>query len=267
MEINRNNISYVLKEIGAVPSKNNGQNFLVDPVVSKSITDYLLLENSDSVLEIGPGLGSLTHFLVKQSKIDVVDIDEKLCDFLSFIYKDEGINVINKDALKFPVNNYDKIISNVPYSITSELIEYLLLNIEKCKRMVLMVQDEVFFRLSATSGKDYCPLGILIFLMGNIQRRQTVKPTAFYPVPKCKSIVFSIDINPKYKLQTCREVFKLVKSLFLNRRKTILNNMQNILSKEEAIRILNNNNINPMFRPEQLSVDDFCNIFFSLKNR
>lgn len=267
MEIRRDNVSYLLKEIGVTPSKNNGQNFLVDPQVSKTIVDYLNTSKDERILEVGPGLGSLTHFLNKDSKIDVVDIDEKLCDFLSYIYEKEGVNAIHNDALKTQVDKYEKIISNVPYSITSELIEYLLLNGENCKRFVLMVQDEVFFRLAATEGKDYCPLGILISLKGKLQRRQTIKPNAFYPAPKCKSIVFTIDINPKYDHETCKEIYKFVKTLFLNRRKTILNNMQNIVSKEEALRILNLVNINPMFRPEQLTVQDFCNIFFSLKNR
>lgn len=267
MEINKTNIINLVKEMDIVPSKNNGQNFLCDGMIAERIVNLLNINKDDVVLEIGPGLGSLTNYLPECTQIDVVDVDGKMCDVISYLYKDKNINVFNQDALKFDVSKYSKIISNVPYSISSNLLEYLLLNQKCCKQMTLMVEDEFFFRISARSGKEYGPLSILAGLSGDIERKITVNPGSFYPQPKCKSIVFNLYMRPQYDNQTIREIYKLIKLLFNSRRKTILNNLSTLISRNDAENILLNNNINPLSRAEQLSINDFVNIFFSLKNR
>lgn len=267
MELTKNNIINILKEVDFSPSKNKGQNFLCEPETAKKIVSFLGVEKDENVLEVGPGLGSLTIHIPDCANIDAVDVDKDICDIFSFLHKDKEIHIICENIFNHAIGGYNKIISNMPYSITSELLEYLLLNFKKCTRFVLMSQDEAFYRFSATSGKDYGPINVLIQLLGAIQRKATVKANAFYPQPKCHSIVFQIDINPKYDIDTCRKIYTLSRSLFLNRRKTILNNMLNIIDKDTALKILSENKVPLTARTEQLSVEQFANIFFSLKNR
>ena len=96
MEINRSNIFDVVNNSNARPDKDYGQNFLVEPEVCKRIVDSLNIQGNESVLEIGPGLGSLTHFLNEQTKnLTVVDIDERMIAFLKLVYKD--INIVQSD--------------------------------------------------------------------------------------------------------------------------------------------------------------------------
>ena len=119
MQIDRTSCLELLNEFGINPSKDKGQNYLINPYTAKRIVDALSNDKEDNVLEIGPGLGSLTHFLKeKTSNLTVVDIDEQSCNVLRKIYP--SLNVVNQDALETKVSEYERIISNVPYSITSE---------------------------------------------------------------------------------------------------------------------------------------------------
>ena len=146
MEINRSNILDIVNNSNAHPDKDYGQNFLVEPEVCKKIVNALDTQKDESVLEIGPGLGSLTHFLNEQTKnLTVVDIDERMIAFLKLIYKD--VNIVQNDIRKHAVSIYDKIIGNLPYNITSETIVYLLLNAIKAKKIVLMILQKLQLHL------------------------------------------------------------------------------------------------------------------------
>ena len=105
MEINRSNIMEIIIKSNAHPDKDYGQNFLVDPEVSKTIVDALEIEKSEKVLEVGPGLGSLTHFLVGKGDITVCDIDSRMIDFLKVVYQKE-VKYILDDVRKIDVSIY-----------------------------------------------------------------------------------------------------------------------------------------------------------------
>ena len=129
MEINQKVVNDVVRNLGLTPDKDLGQNFLIDSQVCSRIADALELSDKDNALEIGGGLGSLTHFLVNKSKnLDVVDIDTRMCNFLQTVYKNSEANIINFDIRKVDVSNYTKIIGNLPYYITTELVTFLLEN-------------------------------------------------------------------------------------------------------------------------------------------
>ena len=127
MEINRSNIFELVNRCNVKPDKDYGQNFLVEPQIAEKIVDVLDVEKEDKVLEIGPGLGSLTHFVANKCNLDVCDIDSRMIDFLKIFYR-EDINYILDDVRKIDVSIYDKIIGNLPYNITTELVTFLLLN-------------------------------------------------------------------------------------------------------------------------------------------
>lgn len=267
MEINKENITHLLKETDIKPSKNKGQNFLINPLISSKIVGLLSLNEKDNVLEIGPGLGSLTHFINIYKKFDTVEIDSNICDLLDYFYKKKDINIINKDVFKCDISNYNKIISNMPYNITTKLVEFLMLNAIKCERFVLMGQEETIKRFLTKNGKDYGVINVLISLVGEVKDSFVVSPNNFVPAPKCKSKVFVIEKNLKYDFSSINGIYKLAKQLFLNRRKTLFNNLSNITNKEIATDVLIKLNIDNKTRIEQLTPKAIADIFFSLKNR
>ena len=268
MEINRSNIFEIVNKAGLKPDKDYGQNFLVEPEVSKKIADALNCKDSDLVLEIGPGLGSLTHFLANQNiNLTVVDIDKRMTDFLKIVYQNNDVEIIENDIRRVDVSKYNKAIGNLPYNITTELIQYFLINAADADRFVFMIQSETFNHFYDVSGKEYGPTSVLIHLLGFVEKLFNVKAGSFYPAPKCSSTVFAINVtNPNR--QDAVKAFKIAKLLFLNRRKTILNNLINYLKdKELANKVCADLKIDPLLRPEQLSPDKYLLISNYLSNK
>ena len=269
MEINRSNIFEIINKASLQPDKDYGQNFLVEPEISNRIVEALNINNKDNVIEVGPGLGSLTHYLsLSDASITVVDIDLRMTYFLKIVYQDSNINIVENDIRKVDVSNYNKVIGNLPYNITTEAIQYFLLNANKAEKMVFMIQSETLNHFIDVSGKEYGPTSVLIHLLGNIEKLFTVKAGSFYPAPKCSSVVFAINIDPNKDRLKAISAFKLAKQLFLNRRKTILNNLVNYLkNKELANKVCEDLQINPLSRPEQLSPEIYLSISEYLCNK
>lgn len=266
MEINRKSIQKVMSEYFVKPDKDYGQNFLVEPEICNKIVSLLEVKPEDDVLEIGPGIGSLTHFLnLEPCKLSVVDIDERMIYFLKNKYSKSEINFITNDIRKEDVSKYNKIIANLPYNITTEAIVYLLTNAKNCELMVLMCQTEAFFHFSDLEGKEYGPSSVLVHLLGEISRKITAKPGSFYPAPKCTSTVFTIRINPEVNKEEAVSVYKMCKQLFLNRRKTIYNNLSNYLkNKEQAAKACEACGIELNTRPEQITPSKFLEMYHYL---
>ena len=269
MEINRSNIFEIVNKANLKPDKDYGQNFLVEPQVSERIVEALQIKDGDAVLEVGPGLGSLTHFLAcKNTDLTVVDIDQRMTDFLKIVYKDQNVKIIEDDIRKVDVSSCNKVIGNLPYNITTETIQYFLLNATKAERMVFMIQAETFNHFYDIEGKEYGPTSVLIHLLGNIEKLFTVKAGSFYPSPKCSSVVFAINIDTRINRFSTISAFKIAKQLFVNRRKTILNNLVNYLkSKDLANQLCEDLYINPLSRPEQLRPEIYLSISEYLCNK
>ena len=262
MEINRSNIYDIVNNSNARPDKDYGQNFLVEPDVCKRIVDSALIQKDEKVLEIGPGLGSLTHFICEQTnKLVVVDIDERMIAFLNLIYKDKA-EIIQDDIRNHDISVYQKIIGNLPYNITSETIVYLLLNASLAKKIVLMIQTDAYPHFSDIQGKEYGPASVLLHLLGEPKKLFQVKAGSFYPAPKCGSTVFEINIEPKCDLEEAKLVYSFAKKLFLNRRKTISNNMQGVMpNKDKALSVLNQCGILPTKRPEEILPLEYLKLY------
>ena len=267
MEINRNNINELVKKCDVRPDKDYGQNFLVEPNVCEKITDLLEIEENEKVLEIGPGIGSLTHFLsLKSHNLSVVDIDERMIDFLKEKYRKSDIQFILNDIRKTDISSYDKIIGNLPYNITTDTIVYVLLNAHMAKKVVIMCQSEAFNHFNDVEGKEYGPASVLLHLVGNCQRKFNVKPGSFYPAPKCTSTVFTIDFHKSVDWDTMKKVYFFAKQLFLNRRKTIYNNLsQHLKDKEKAEQTLTQLGITLNTRPEEISPENYLKLFDALR--
>ena len=269
MEINRSNIFEIINIASLQPDKDYGQNFLVEPEISNKIVQSLNIKDKETIIEIGPGLGSLTHFLSPyKNNLTVVDVDLRMTNFLKVVYQEDDINIVENDIRKVDVSNYDKVIGNLPYNITTETIQYFLINGTKAKRMIFMIQSETLNHFLDVSGKEYGPTSVLIHLLGNIEKLFTVKAGSFYPAPKCSSVVFAINLDSSKDRTKAIKAFKLSKQLFLNRRKTILNNLVNYLrNKDLAYKVCEDLKINPLLRPEQLQPEIYLAISEYLCNK
>ena len=264
MEINRSNINEIVTKASLRPDKDYGQNFLVEPSICEKIVDALNIQENDTVLEVGPGLGSLTHFIsLKNAKYNAVDIDPRMVNFLRVVYQDfSNVQIIESDIRKHDVSKYSKVIGNLPYNITTETIQFFLTNAVSAKRMTFMIQNEALNRFYDVKGKEYGPVSVLLHLLGSIEKLFVVKAGSFYPAPKCSSVVFAINIDENKSREDAIGAFKLAKSLFFNRRKTIQNNLVNTLKDKELVaKLCADLKINPLSRPEDLSPDTYLTIF------
>ena len=263
MEINRTNVIEIVNSFGVKPDKDYGQNYLIDPqICSKIVQNFTFFDNC-SVLEVGPGIGSLTHFFEKESVNYVgVDVDERMITFLEYHYNSKNMQFVLDDIRKHDVKRYDYICGNLPYNITTDLIVYLLLNSINCKKFVFMCQSETLNHFIDISGKEYGPTSVLIHLLGSIKRLFNVKPGSFYPSPKCTSSVFEIISRSNSNRKDIANTYIFAKKMFQNRRKTILNNLLNeIKDKDEALKALSEAKILPETRPESISPEQYLRLY------
>ena len=268
MEINRSNITEIVTKASLAPDKDYGQNFLVEPAICSKIVEALNINDNDNILEVGPRLGYLTHFISEKNvSYDAVDIDIRMVNFLRVVYQDfANVKIIENDIRKHDVSKYNKVIGNLPYNVTTETIQYFLINAVNADRMVFMIQSETLPHFYDVSGKEYGPVSVLLHLLGSIEKLFTVKAGSFYPAPKCSSVVFAINIDKQKDRKEAVDAFNLAKKLFLNRRKTIQNNLLNaIKDKELVIKLCADLSINPLSRPEDLAPSKYLEISKYLK--
>ena len=243
--------------------KTLGQNFLVDSPISEKIVNALDVSKEDKVLEIGAGLGSLSYFLVKKdAETTLIDIDEPMLIALNNKFgKLPNVKVLRQNILKYDVSYFTKIIGNLPYYITSGIIEKLILDAKNAKRMVLMTQKEVLQKL-VPSSKEVSPLSLMLNHVCEINPILNVSRNSFVPVPHVDSVVFTLTPNENIKCDENKDVYKLMSEIFLHRRKTILNCFTNVVKdKSLAAQILKDLGVNESSRPEQLDIY----FYFSLK--
>lgn len=255
-----------IKTYKYLANKSLGQNFLINPEIAEKIVSKLDLNESDNVLEIGAGLGSLSVFLAEsKSHINLIDIDERMLSYLNEHFKEQQNVVIRRqNILKEDVSKYTKIVGNLPYYITSGIIEHLVVNAKSAEKIVLMCQKEVYPKLLSSFVS---PLSLLINHVCEISAPINVGRNNFTPVPHVDSVVFVLTPNENIIKPDNIELLKLMQQLFLHRRKTILNCLQNVIkSKEKAEAILKLCNIDFNLRPEQLKIESYILLLKALKS-
>ncbi len=249
-----------VKSYKLLANKSLGQNFLVNSQMAEKIVSLLEINKEDKVLEIGAGLGSLSYFLAKSSgNCELIDIDERMLMFLDEHFKDEkNVVVKRQNILKYDLSGFTKIIGNLPYYITSGIIEKLLVDGKDTKRFVLMTQKEVYPKLLKTNES---PLSLFLNYVADISSPIDVSRNNFAPIPHVDSVVFVITPNENIKNKDNEKLFKLIKQLFLLRRKNILNNLTNVVkNKEKAKEILSKLGIDTNKRPEELPIEFYINL-------
>lgn len=252
-----------LNEYTLFPKKKYGQNFLIDEKTVSKIVAALDIKQGDVIYEIGPGLGALSEVLAsKNQPLYLYDIDENMVDHLKVVFKMfPHVEVINENFLKVEDDNkVTKIIGNLPYYITTSLIEHVLINFD-ISDFVFMVQAEVEDRLIAKiKTKEYGPLSILIDQFFEIEKVCKVSKMAFYPVPHVDSAVFRIKYKPTEENK--KKYYLFLKKIFNQRRKTITNNLGSLfISKEEGMEILKALNIPFNKRPEELTKEELLSLY------
>ena len=249
-----------VKSYKLIANKSLGQNFLINPQTAEKIVSLLNIKEDDKVLEIGSGLGSLSYFLSKtKAHSTLIDVDERMIMFLQEEFKDsKNLEIKRQNVLKEDLSKFNKIIGNLPYYITSSIIEKLLLEGTNAETMVLMTQKEVYPKL-LESNKS--PLSMFLNYVASISSAMDVGRNNFAPVPHVDSVVFVVTLNENIKNPENKELFKVMKQLFLLRRKNILNNLTNLVkNKEKAREILGKMGIDTNKRPEELSIEFYINL-------
>lgn len=246
------------------PNKSLGQHWLYDRPTLEYIADCAELTKKDTVLEIGPGLGTLTSALLRQAgNVHAVEFDEQLAKKLPGQFPGTNLTVCNEDILKFDFTQLPekyKVVANVPYYITSKIVERLMTAENKPSVAVLLVQKEVAERLAATPG-NMSILAVSAQLFAHVELGETVPAKLFTPPPKVDSAVVIMKTldTPRITSKNERALFRLVKAGFSAKRKKLRSSISGGLgiSKEQAELFLQKSGINSNARAEDLSIDEW----------
>jgi 16S rRNA (adenine1518-N6/adenine1519-N6)-dimethyltransferase len=245
--------------------KHLGQNFLYDSSILKRIIDSAGLAEEDTVVEIGPGPGRLTRMLAERvHRLVAIELDPELYerlrgDFIAY----RNVEIIHRDALRFSFETLGefKVVANVPYYITTPIIFRLLEAKEHLKSMTLTIQKEVAERIVAQpGGKAYGVLTIMIRYLAHAELKFIIPKEAFKPVPKVDSAVVHMKIlgQPSVSVKDEQIFFGLVRTAFSHRRKTLSNSLKGL--GENIREVMISSGIDPMRRPETLSLEEFARL-------
>ncbi|MGN1276079.1 MAG: 16S rRNA (adenine(1518)-N(6)/adenine(1519)-N(6))-dimethyltransferase RsmA [Floccifex sp.] len=254
--------------------KTYGQNFIIEPKVVQKIAQAAIHDPSELVFEIGPGIGALTQCLCQQShQVIAFEIDERLPQVLENEIGLDHLQIILQDFLKVDVDQmirtYRKdnqnvvFASNLPYYITTPILFKLFEAKEKIERITVMMQKEVGMRfLAKENDKEYNALSVITQYRCDVKKVMDVSRHVFWPKPNVDSMVVQFTFHHRYQVDDEDLFFKLVKTCFTQRRKTIYNNFQLMVSdKELAKEILEKADIDPSVRAQQCTLEDFIRLY------
>ena len=264
---------YIINKYNLFAKKNFGQNFIINPSIIENIIELSDISKDDYVIEIGPGIGALTEALVQVAyEVYAFEIDKDLEKVLTNEITSSNLYVTIKDFLKVDLNELISkldpnrnivFVSNLPYYITSDILTKLITSGINYKSIIVMVQKEVGEKFINNQGKkEESVLTYLARYYCDVIKLIDVSLTNFIPQPNIESMVIKFT-KKEYplKVKSERKFLAVTKALLKMRRKTIQNNLNAYLpSKNDVLEILNELNINPLTRPESLSLDDFIRI-------
>ncbi|MEO6724074.1 MAG: 16S rRNA (adenine(1518)-N(6)/adenine(1519)-N(6))-dimethyltransferase RsmA [Blastocatellia bacterium] len=254
-----------------------GQNFLVDPQYQQHIMQAVHPQQGESLIEIGPGHGALTELLVASgARVVAIELDWELISALKRGFADAvNFNLIEADALK--VNFCDaiapastaRVVANLPYNISTPILQRLIEQRHCLREMTLMLQREVVERIVAEpGGKERGYLSVLVQLYCEAEHLFDVPPSAFRPIPKVFSSVLRLRVRkqPAAEIHNESLFLELAKTLFSQRRKTIFNNLRSgagrvgLMSTEQINQVLAVASLDPQRRAETLSIAELAGL-------
>ncbi|MBI2356212.1 MAG: 16S rRNA (adenine(1518)-N(6)/adenine(1519)-N(6))-dimethyltransferase [Candidatus Doudnabacteria bacterium] len=297
-------IKQLFKQHGLRPRHYLGQNFLVDEEVLAEVVETAALSKNDTVLEVGPGIGTLTVELAKRAKkVIAVEKDERMVEILHHTLSDlisplgtrgekggleakrlnltpptpsyskrglpnagdpesssglREVKLINQDILRFnlekEIKGPYKVVANIPYYLTSNLLRHFLTQKNKPSLLVLMVQKEVGERIVAPAG-ELSILGISVQVFSDAEIAASVSKNSFWPKPKVDSVILRIEPRIKYPQITDYGLFfRILKIAFAGKRKQIKNTIRNQEALQKA-------KINPTSRPQDLTIEQWVGLY------
>ena len=279
------NIKDFLKQYNFSPNDLLGQNFLTNPIALDHIIEAANLSKDDQVLEIGAGIGNLTKLLSENASfVLAVEKDKRYFPILKDVLGDSlqsfsktpksaaNVSVVFADIIRFNyqelLNPGYKVVANIPYYITGKIIEMLIAAHNRPSRIVLLVQKEVAERIVAPVG-ELSILAISVQLFCNPRIQAIVPKEDFHPQPKVDSAILVLDVldKPKFDVDQKR-FFGIVRALFAGKRKQIHNTLKNNLKIEaaEVKEILEKSGISPMARPQDLTLDQWHQLYLAVSH-
>lgn len=255
----------ILRDLKKLPKKLLGQNFLVDESVVRDMIAAAEIRPDETVVEIGSGLGALTDVLAKKaSRVLAIEADQELVHYLR-LKKRRKVKIIHGDALQIDwtvtLDTPYRIVANIPYSITSPLLRKIFLLEKKPSKVVLLVQKEMAWRITAETGSSERGfLTLLCEAAAKVRIVRTVKPGSFYPRPKTDSAIIELTLLPKNR---AAELFwPAVEAGFRHKRQTLANALSKdlALAKSEVIPLIENQQLDPLIRAQSLSFDDWASL-------
>ena len=270
----------IMKKYNIKANKSLGQNFLINNEVVENIVNSSEISKEDMIIEIGPGLGTLTKYLLeKAGKVLCVELDTKMIKILQARFSQyDKFELINADILKVNLNEIIsqnkkegkiknvKVVANLPYYITTPIIMKLLEEKLDIKSITVMIQKEVADRLiEIPGGKNTGAITHTVYYYCKPEKIMEVPNSSFIPEPEVTSEVIKLNLRnkPAVDIENTKVMFMIIKSAFMQRRKTLLNALTNtkvFINKEEGIEILKTLNLKENIRAEELSIQDFANI-------
>lgn len=252
-------------------SKSLGQNFLVDKNFVDKIVDAADVSEKN-VIEIGPGIGTITYEMAKVAKkVVAIEIDDSLIPIIEENMAEfDNFDLIHEDILKADLEKIVaeefagesfKVVSNLPYYITTPIIEKLVTSNLPCTDMTIMVQKEVADRMLATEkDKEYSSLSVFVKYYSDAQKVTNVPKSVFMPQPKIDSTVLKLELRKYTDDVDEAKLFSLIHAGFNKRRKTILNSLSDAVEKDKLRLAFEKLGIKDNLRAENLSLDDFINL-------
>lgn len=251
--------------------KSLGQNFLIDKNFVDKIIDQADI-SGENVLEIGPGIGTITYEMAKTAKkVLAVEIDENLIPILEKNLEEfDNTLVINDDILKVDLKKLVedqfngesfKLVSNLPYYITTPIIEMIITSDLPCTDMTIMVQKEVGQRMVASEkDKEYSSLSVFVKFYSDAKLLINLPKSVFMPQPKIDSTILNLRLRLYDENVDKDLLFQLVRAGFNKRRKTILNSLSDVRDKEDLKIAFKDADLKENLRAENLSLDDFIKL-------
>ena len=266
---------HVLEQHGLEPKQSLGQNFLADDNLLARIVDAAEVEKGDSVLEIGPGLGSLTHHLARRAgRVVAVELDDRFIPILqSEMTRYDNVTLVHGDILEqdpagwFGDAPY-KVVANVPYYITGAILRHLLEGAGKPEIVVLTVQKEVAERITADPG-EMGLLAVSVRLYGKAEKLDTIKAGAFWPRPEVDSAILRVDLQEGPRLPPAEEeaFFRIARAGFSQRRKQLQKNLRSLgYHRKEIMALLAEAGVDGRRRAETLSLAEWLAVYRVLRD-
>jgi len=256
------------------PKKRLGQNFLIDKNIQQKITHACNLGSDDIVLEIGSGKGDLTVHLAKSAKkVYALELDRRLYPVLEEKLKPfTNCRIIKADILKFDLDKFFqaekikqriKVIGNIPYYISSPIIQHLILYRNKIRQIYITVQKEFGCRVVAAPGsKNYGSFSCFVQYYLESKIIFVIKKNSFLPAPKVDSCFLSLRVREKPLVNVADEegFFKLIRKAFNQRRKTLRNSLEGMVRQEQLEEFFKSRSLDKNVRPENLSLEQFADL-------